>query len=207
MGSEDIEQLRQRYVALLRRLGAGEDVPGFDELVTLYSEPQRSYHNLSHITRCLAELDQARHIPERPDEVEAALWFHDAVYDVMANDNEEQSAIFASRTLAAAGVDAVVGRRIAELILATMHRERPEDPDAQFVVDVDLAGLADPSEEFFATSKRVRDEYPHVTDEDFAAGRRAFMGSFLERESIYATPHFRERLEDRARANLKALIS
>jgi len=207
MNSELIEQLRLRYVALLRRLGAGEEVPGFDDLVEMYSEPHRSYHNLDHIVRVLSEFDAAREIAERPDEVEAALFFHDVVYDATAHDNEEQSAILASRTLAAAGVDAAAGRRIAELILATTHGDRPPEPDAQLVVDVDLAGLADPSEEFIATSRRVRDEYPHVSDEDFASGRRKFLGSFLTRESIYATAHFRERLEERARVNLKALIA
>ncbi len=207
MGSEPVELLRLRYSALLRRLGAGGEVPGFDELVRRYSEPHRSYHNLDHIIRCLSEFDRARHLAKRPDEVEAALFFHDAVSDAGADDNEEQSAILASRTLAAAGVDAAVARRIADLILATTHRDRPDDPDAQFVVDVDLAGLADPREEFLATSRRVREEVRGVSDEDFAASRREFLGALLTRESIYATSRFRERLEERARANLRALIS
>ena len=36
--------------------------PVFQELVSLYSEPQRYYHNLRHIAECLAEFDTARQL-------------------------------------------------------------------------------------------------------------------------------------------------
>ena len=69
----------------------------FHDLTARYAEPQRAYHTMEHVTECLSHFDTARHLLARPDEVELALWFHDAVYDPRRGDNEEQSARLAER--------------------------------------------------------------------------------------------------------------
>ncbi len=33
------------------------------------------------VASCLTELDRISGMPENPDEVELALWFHDAIFD------------------------------------------------------------------------------------------------------------------------------
>src|SRR3954469_13468337 len=71
----------------------------FDALVARYGEPQRHYHTLAHIDACLGWLDWYRGSAKRPECVELALWFHDAVYDPRASDNERQSAELASEAL------------------------------------------------------------------------------------------------------------
>ncbi len=206
MSCDPVEKLCHRYDALLSRLGAAKGIGNFGDLAARYAEPQRRDHPLDHIVRCLAELDQARHLTDSPDEVEAALFFHDAVYDSKADDNEERSACLAEEVLTAAGVDASICGRVADLIRATTHRTPPDDPDAMLVVDVDLAGLADPIDDFLETGRRIREEYPHVPDVAFVEGRREFFRAFLARKSIYATKYFRERLEDAARENLRSLM-
>ncbi len=64
----------------------------YRELASLYSQPHRYYHNLHHIAECLAEFDSVRHLASQPVAVELAIWFHDAIYDTRAQDNEERSA-------------------------------------------------------------------------------------------------------------------
>lgn len=67
----------------------------FARLTTAYSEPVRHYHTLAHITDSLYEFDRLIGLAEAPHEIEMAIWFHDAVYDPKAHDNEERSAEWA----------------------------------------------------------------------------------------------------------------
>ncbi|RVD62485.1 hypothetical protein EN750_21345, partial [Mesorhizobium sp. M7A.F.Ca.ET.027.03.2.1] len=62
------------------------------ELLALYRAPGRHYHNLSHIEAMLALAGDCRELLGDPQAIEAAIWFHDAVYDSKAKDNEAQSA-------------------------------------------------------------------------------------------------------------------
>ena len=206
MMSDAIEPLRLRFDALMGRLCTTPGVWNFGLLAARYAEAHRSYHDLDHIVRCLTDFERVRHMAVSPDEVEAAIFFHDAIYESNANDNEERSAVLAIESLTAAGVDTAIGNRVADLIRATTHKEVPQDPDAKLLVDVDLAGLAEPYEDFLETGRRVREEFPHVSDADFAEGRREFFRAFLSRRSIYATEHFRELHEAAARDNLRRLV-
>ena len=206
MASERHDILAARFEALLPRLGGTGGAELFARLAARYREPHRRYHDLAHIGRCLGELDGARDLAERPDEVEAAIFFHDAIYDPLAADNEEQSALLADAELLAAGVPPEVCLRVADLIRATVHRDPPESPDAALLVDIDLAGLADDFEDFTAAGHRIREEFAHVPEEAFTAGRRSFFRSLFDRPSIYRTPRFRARLEARARENLRRLF-
>ena len=52
----------------------------FTVLEAGYAEPVRSYHTAEHIRDCLAQFDLSRSAAQRPDEVEAGIWLHDAVY-------------------------------------------------------------------------------------------------------------------------------
>ena len=72
--------------------GREADPALFHALVAAYSEKQRHYHTLQHLRECMERLDEARSLAERPADVELALWFHDAVYDVHGSQNEALSA-------------------------------------------------------------------------------------------------------------------
>lgn len=67
--------------------------PGLiEELLAAYGEPHRAYHTVQHLTECFAHLDSSPRGPRDPASVELALWFHDAIYDTKAADNEARSA-------------------------------------------------------------------------------------------------------------------
>src|SRR5688572_26821269 len=89
----------------------GEPKNLYARLMAAYGEPHRHYHNLQHISDCLAEFDRARHFVREPEAVEMALWFHDAVYDPKAPDNEERSADLAEACLVEGGLSkSFIGR-------------------------------------------------------------------------------------------------
>jgi predicted metal-dependent HD superfamily phosphohydrolase len=78
-------------------------------LVARYSEPHRHYHTWSHVLSCLDARE--RIAPLAPLEVDVALWFHDAIYDPRAHDNEDKSAALMLEELGDAAKPAVLLRR------------------------------------------------------------------------------------------------
>jgi len=69
--------LQKRWKTLWKQIGgSGEGEEEYKELVSLYGEVQRSYHNFVHIAHVLRELDETRSFIENPEQVEVALWYH-----------------------------------------------------------------------------------------------------------------------------------
>jgi predicted metal-dependent HD superfamily phosphohydrolase len=165
----------------------------FAEVMGRYAEPHRSYHTTRHLDECFARLDEARQHADRLYEIELALWFHDAVYDVRGSDNEKRSASWAQAAVSAAGLDTTVGDRVRDLILATRHDGSSPAGDAALLVDVDLAILGSPAERFDEYEQQVRQEYSWVP-------------GFLFKRKRAHTEHFRSRYEAAARANLTRSI-
>ena len=204
MASESGRLDQKRWDALWTRLGAqGSGRSIFAHLNSAYAEPNRAYHTADHIRDCLTQLDRARELAQRPDEVEAALWFHDAVYVPGAPDNEDRSARLAQTALLACGVSLEVARRVAELVLATRHLTIPQEPDAQLLCDIDLSILGREWEAFDEFERRIRQEYDWVPEAVYRSTRSEILSGFLRRRSIYQTEQFRERYERPARANLE----
>jgi predicted metal-dependent HD superfamily phosphohydrolase len=178
----------------------------FAEVMDRYAEPHRSYHTTRHLDECFARLEEARQQADRLYEIELALWFHDAVYDVRGSDNEERSASWAQAAVLAAGLDTTVGDRVRDLILATRHDGSPPAGDAALLVDVDLAILGSPAERFDEYEQQVRQEYSWVPGFVFKRKRAEILEGFLRRPALYHTEYFRSRYEAAARANLTRSI-
>ncbi len=195
-----------RFEKLWQDLGArGDPAQAFAELEARYAEPSRAYHTLQHVRDCLAALDSARALAADPAAVEAALWFHDAVYDARSRDSEERSAALMRQVLGGAGVPEERLARIERLILATKHASAPAPAagDEALVVDIDLSILGAERERFEEYEAGVRREYAHLPDEVFRRGRADFLRRLLAREHLFATEEMRRRLEGRARTNLE----
>jgi predicted metal-dependent HD superfamily phosphohydrolase len=193
-----------RWSRLWLRLGGGADAQKVFHLLTAaYSEPVRAYHTAEHIRACLAEFDACRELARYPDEVEAALWFHDVVYVPGAPDNEEQSARLAEAALRESGVAAEVSRRIGDLIRATQHPSLPSDWDARLLCDIDLVILGRAPEVFAEYERRIRREYHWVPEDRYRQSRARLLAAFLSRPTIYLTSRFADLYEDQARQNLQ----
>jgi predicted metal-dependent HD superfamily phosphohydrolase len=199
---------RQRWIQLWSRLGAsgtGEGV--FAQLTAAYGEARRAYHTAQHIQDCLREFDDCRTLAAHPDEIEVALWFHDAVYLPGAADNEEKSADLARRTLTEAQVPPEVVRRTTNLVLVTRHVSPPAERDEQLICDIDLSVLGREPEQFAEFEKQIRREYAWVPEAVYRRERSAVLARFLGWGSIYGTQRFRDRYEARARDNMKRLLT
>ena len=192
-----------RWAKLWREIGAKNDgLAVYQELVGLYSEPHRYYHNLSHVAECLNEFDAARDLAQHPLAVELAIWFHDAIYNTHAMDNEEKSAELAKTRILAAKQDIDELASTFALILATKTHDPLCHPDGPLLVDIDLSILGKPEPRFWEYEAQIRHEYDWVPEAIFDAKRAEILERFLARERIFCTKHFFDQYEQQARANL-----
>ncbi len=199
----DRSSLQASWTRCWQTLGAaGDGLVLRDRLLVAWAEPQRKYHTLQHLGDCLSLFERYRQLAEQPAEVEMALWFHDAVYDVRGKDNEARSAAWAQAELEAAAVSAPAIARIAGHIMATCHAALPVGADQQLLVDIDLSILGASRPRFLEYERQVRAEYAWVPGFLFRRKRREILGEFLARRPIFSTPLIRDEIEGRARENL-----
>jgi len=174
----------------------------FTRLIESYSQPHRAYHTTQHLDECLHAFEGARSHAQSPGAVGLALFYHDAIYDTHARDNEEKSAELARQVLASGRAGEPIQSYVTDLILVTRHAAMPESEDQQLVVDIDLSILGAPQDRFDEYERQVRQEYSWVDEAIFRSVRSKILQEFLARPAIYSTADFRDRLERQARANL-----
>lgn len=180
----------------------------YSRLEERYFEPHRAYHTLDHIAQSLVEFDSVRHLAKNPDAVEMAIWFHDAVYDTRAIDNEERSAELVKQVCFELGLSDEFAERTARLVLSSKHhRGNPADLDEQIFTDIDLSAWGKPWEEFQKDTAKVRQEYSWVPEDIFRKRRSEILEEFMRRKRIYNTDYFYQKYETQAQENLKRAIA
>jgi len=195
---------RQRWTGLWQKAsGHGDGSAWFEILDKHYAEDHRHYHTARHISECLTELDGVSDLATQPVAVELALWFHDAIYDTHAGDNEEQSARLAQWCLESAGAGTDLQSAVSDLVLVTKAHEGSTHPDAPLLVDIDLSILGASAERFFEYEDQIRQEYVWVPEDIFRTKRAEILERFLSRDVIYRTARFYQTHEKQARANLR----
>ena len=148
----------ERWEQLMNSLNAPASLDVYAKLVKAYSEPHRHYHTAMHIQDCLDQLDQARSLAESPEEVELALWFHDAIYKPISSKNELESAVWARSFLEENDVSQDQCARVYSYIIATTHDAYVPEGDAALIVDIDLSSLGQTSEKYDQFERNVRKE-------------------------------------------------
>ncbi|MGE0740768.1 MAG: metal-dependent phosphohydrolase [Hyphomonadaceae bacterium] len=189
--------LLQRWRAL-----AGEDADDLGEaLVRAWDEPQRRYHDQTHLLWLLEEADQRAPLIRDRAFVGYAIWFHDAVYQPGEPDNEKLSADWAHTSLAASPD---LAARVACVIEMTKnHSDGAAEGDAALFLDMDIAILGAPWEIYCAYAAGIRAEYPHIADPAFAGGRASFLAKQLEHARTFRTELYERERGDTARANMR----
>ena len=179
-----------------------------DELITRYGEPHRRYHTMTHIEDCLAQVaDSTDMNDDQRALLDAAIWFHDAIYDPTRTDNEAGSARLARERLAAGDAPEPFIAEVERLILLTAgHSVEADDPLGARLVSIDLSILGAEPGRYDAYARAIREEYAHVPEPLYRAGRAAVMGRFLESSRLFADPDWADRYEAQARENIRREI-
>jgi len=171
-----------------------------------YAEPSRAYHHFGHVEEVLREHAS---VPcfEDPVATALAVLFHDAVYLPGRTDNEERSASLARGLIVEhlpRWSDKVL--RVETLIRLTARHGHLEpgdlDLDAKLFLDCDMAILGAPQDRFDDYDRAIRVEHAAVPDPAYRAGRGAFLTRLLEKERLFLSELFHDRLDEPARANL-----
>ena len=181
---------------------AGENADALGEsLIRAYGEPQRRYHDRTHVVWLLDEAERRAALIRDHAFVGYAIWFHDAVYQPGESDNETRSAAWARAALAGKGA---LAEQVAHVIEMTKNHAAGEaSGDEALFLDMDVAILGAPRGAYCAYAARIRAEYPHIVDQAFAAGRGAFLAAQLAHSRIFRTDLYETELGDPARANMR----
>jgi predicted metal-dependent HD superfamily phosphohydrolase len=208
MKIEGMTLLEQEWLGLVGSWGgsAAQAHKAFADLTSRYQSADRFYHNLDHVRIVLKAVSLL--VPSVPVAVTLAAWFHDAVYDPRAPDNEEKSAALAEETLAALRAPLEVREEVGRLIFLTKsHLPALDDRNGQILVDADLSILGAQEAEYDRYARAIRQEFAWVSEERYRIGRRRVLEKFLERSRIFSTEMAHSQWESAARSNLTRELS
>lgn len=180
-----------------------------DELIARYSEPHRRYHTMTHIEDCLAQVAASTDMDDdQRAMMDAAIWFHDAIYDATRTDNEAESARLARARLLADGAAPEFVAEVERLVLLTAgHSVEDGDNLGARLVSIDLSILGAEPARYDAYAEAIRQEYIHVPETLYRPGRAAVMSRFLQSPRLFADNGWADRFEAQARANLTREIA
>ena len=198
--------LEKSWFELHRHYYFSEPQKIFNKLIAAYSEKQRAYHTLQHLYECLVFLDLIRADLNDAYAVALALWFHDAVYDPQAKDNELKSAELFEQYLAQ-DLSADDVQKIKRWIIATQKHEATNELDLQFLLDIDLAILAASPERFDEYEQQIQQEYAWVDPDVYSIKRKQVLAHFYQTEPLYQTEYFQQNFELKAKENLNRILN
>ncbi|WP_235594451.1 hypothetical protein [Leptospira noguchii] len=113
------------------------------------------------------------------------MYYHDVIYDVSKNDNEEKSASLAEKRLHSISFHEKKISNCKSQILATKAHLQSNDPDTNLFTDADLSISGQDWNIYSKYYKNIRMEYSIYTDEKYYKGRKKNTKLFSEfRENI-----------------------
>ena len=182
-----------------------------EQVLALYDESHRAYHDREHIGEML-DAALALELPLSVAQVLAVL-FHDAVCVPGAAPGSNEAMSAQLLRVHAAGVPAACVERACSIVLDTVAHVASQR-ESEVVIDLDLMRLGAERTDFERFSLAVFAEQRALipfADDALAwacfAGRRVpFFERLLARDSIFHRPVMRARFEQIARSNLRAAL-
>jgi predicted metal-dependent HD superfamily phosphohydrolase len=197
--------LRQQWNHDMSALGAPGQVADrvLSDIVARHNENHRRYHTQRHLAAMFELLERLAPQLAYGAPARLAVWWHDLVYEPRARDNEERSASIAAQRLETLGASASAAAETQELIRrSARHWDGESAGEGDYFLDADVAVLgADPTE-YDAYALGIREEYAWAPEDQYRAGRLAFLDWALARPSLFRTKPFAAEFEAAARANM-----
>jgi predicted metal-dependent HD superfamily phosphohydrolase len=202
--------LRSDFNTLVGKLGANETAiqKWGEALISRYTEPQRHYHTIEHISAMLKCLDRYLCLVKDEITIKLAIFFHDWIYDPQAKTNELESINCFKEFAAELNLPESMITRVSEYIEHTIAHTLPAndgeaDSDLHLFLDFDLEVLSRGEADYALYATQIRQEYSHFSEWDYCTGRTKVIRAFLERDRLYFSDAFYEMYEEVARGNLK----
>ena len=173
------------------------------ELKKRYSAKTRHYHTLGHLNDMLNQLVPFSNAFENWPVVVFAVAYHDAVYNVLGNNNEQRSAALAVKRLEVIGVPEEYVSKCQKLIMATkLHAVA--DYETNLFTDADLSILGSDAATYNQYVTNIRQEYGMYPDFLYNPGRKKVLLHFINMGQIFKTREFSDKFEEQARMNLQS---
>jgi predicted metal-dependent HD superfamily phosphohydrolase len=176
-----------------------------EDLLARWSETHRKHHTVAHLHEMLDAIGLLAEagIEFDREAVELAAWFHDAIYEIGRDDNEDRSAELARELLESSPIR----DEVARLVLVTRtHEVADDDVNGAVLSDADLSVLGSEPLRYRAYAQAVREEYAKVPDNVFKPARAQVLQALLD-GPLFHTAAGRARWEERARANIAEELS
>lgn len=171
-----------------------------EDLLARWSETHRKHHNVAHLHEVLDAIGAVADdgVAFDREAVELAAWFHDAIYEIGRDDNEDRSAELARELLDASPIR----DEVARLVLVTKgHQVDAGDVNAAVLSDADLSVLGSVPARYQQYAAAVRQEYAAVPDDVFKPARAQLLSALLDGPIFHTGPGL-DRWEEQARRNV-----
>lgn len=204
----NIEALQERFYDFLNRINITQSQYSlWHEIEAHYREKHRYYHTLEHLESLFELYDQIEPYLNFPDEVEAAIWYHDLIYITQQDnkiDNETVSAQIARDRLQDSILDIDF---VTNLILLTKTHSHPENVDEQYFLDMGLSILGQEPSLYKEYMIGITKEFGSIHPELYARGRMQFLQTTLQKDKIYHSEIFSLMFEEQAKKNIQNELS
>lgn len=197
--------LKETFTALISNYTNDDRLKAqlWDEIESAYTDASRHYHSMAHLENLLHQLTAVKGNIHSWETILFTLYYHDIVYNVLASDNEVQSADLAVERMQQIEVPEQLIEDCKNQILATQKHLKSPDIDTNYFIDADLSVLGQHWEIYSAYAQNVRKEYAVYPDEIYNAGRKKVLEHFIGMEQIFKTDYFSNHFEQQAKQNLQ----
>ncbi|MBU1667954.1 hypothetical protein KKC13_06005 [bacterium] len=192
--------LKNKFYRLAHHFSTNEKLINslWREIHTEYTEPHRHYHTLKHLEHIYKELEGLALNPL----IEFAIFYHDIVYNVEKNNNEEESALLACKRLNTLGVKEGFRNDVSQLILLSKRHEPTAVENYKLFLDADIGILGASPSDYERYIQNIRKEYCIYAESTYNNGRKKVLSHFLEKPRLYQSDYFYNRYEEQARTNI-----